>query len=76
MYQVAKLRMVQFYYDFLDYFIDGRNFELIQMDTDSMFLGFSCKTLEDAVRPELLEEFEVTKKNWFAITGQSPDFKY
>ena len=25
-YQVAKLRMLQFYYDFLDYFIDRKGF--------------------------------------------------
>ena len=32
-YQLAKLRMLEFYYDFLDKFCDRRDFELIQMDT-------------------------------------------
>ena len=30
------------------------------MDTDNLYLVFSSKTLEEAVRPELLEEHEVT----------------
>ena len=44
--ELVKLRMLQFDYYCLDYFIDRRDFELIQMDTDSMYLGFSCKMLE------------------------------
>ena len=55
--------MLQFYYDCLDYFIDRRDFELIQMDTDSMYLGLSCETLKEAIRPNRLDEFEATKKN-------------
>jgi len=67
-YQLAKLRMLKFYYDCLDYFVDRRAFELIQMDTDSLYFALSHKTLEEAVRPELFKfgEFEATKKNWFA----------
>ena len=57
-YQLAKLRMLQFYYDFLDKYIDRRDYELIQMDTDSMYFALSCDTLEEAVKPELLKEFE------------------
>ena len=48
-YQLAKLRMLQFYYDFLDYYIDRRAYELIQMDTESMYFSFSYDTLEEAV---------------------------
>ena len=59
--ELVKRRILQFYYYCLDYFIDRRDFQLRQMDTDSMYLGFSCKMLEKPVQPELLEEFEVTK---------------
>ena len=38
-YQLAKLRMLEFYYDFLDKFCDRRDFELIQMDTDSFYMA-------------------------------------
>jgi hypothetical protein len=32
-YSYAKLRMLQFYYDFLDKVVDRADFELIEMDT-------------------------------------------
>ena len=63
-YQLAKLRMLQFYYDFLDYYVDRRDFELIQMATDSLYFALSHDTLEAAVRPELVKEFEWEKKDW------------
>ena len=70
-YQLAKLRMLQFYYDFLDKYIDRRDFELIQMDTDSFYFALSHDTLEDAVKPELLEEFEREKNQWLSWDKRS-----
>ena len=74
-YQMAKLRMLQFYYDFLDRYLDRRDFELIQMDTDSNYMAISGKTLEEIVKPEMREEFEKEKKNWLAWdkwSGRTP----
>ena len=74
-YQLAKLRMLEFYYDFLDRYFDRKDFELIQMDTDSNYIAISGKKLEDIVRPELKAEFEVQKKNWLAWdkwSGRTP----
>ena len=65
-YQLAKLRMLQFYYEFLDFYFDRRDFELIQMDTDSMYFAFAHERLEDAVRPGYEAEFEENKKRWLA----------
>ena len=41
-YQLAKLRMLEFYYDFVDKFCDRRDFEVIQMDTDSLYMALSA----------------------------------
>ena len=74
-YQLAKLRMLEFYYDFLDRYFDRKDFELIQMDTDSNYMAISGKKLEDIVKPELREEFEKEKKNWLAWdkwSGRTP----
>ena len=74
-YQLAKLRMLEFYYDFLDRYIDRRDFELIQMDTDSNYMAISGKKLEDIVKPELREEFEKEKTKWLAWdkwSGRTP----
>ena len=65
-YQLAKLRMLQFYYDFLDFYLDRRDFELIQMDTDSMYFALSREKLDDAIRPGYETQFEEEKKRWLA----------
>ena len=65
-YQLAKLRILQFYCNFLDHCIDRPDYKLIQMDTDSMYLALSYDNLEEAVKPELLKEFENNKKQWLS----------
>jgi hypothetical protein len=39
-YHLAKLRMLEFYYDFIDKYIDRSDFELLEMDTDSKYFAF------------------------------------
>ena len=56
-YQLAKLRMLEFYFDFLDHYVDRRSFELNQMDTDRLYMEIAGTRLEDVVRPELRGEF-------------------
>ena len=46
-YQLTKLRMLEFYYDFLDRFVDRKDFELIQMDTDSNYMAISYEKFGD-----------------------------
>ena len=65
-YQLAKLRMLEFYYDFIDKFVARKDFELIQMDTDSLYMAISGEKLEDVVKPAMREAFEREKKNWLA----------
>ena len=65
-YQLAKLRVLEFYYDFLDKYIDRRDYELLQMDTDSLYLGLSATKIEMVIRPELQSEFLRERNNWLA----------
>ena len=65
-YQLAKLRMLQFYYEFLDYYLDRRDFELIQMDTDSVYFALTHDKFEDAIKPDYRAQFEEDKKSWLA----------
>ena len=37
LYQLAKHRMLEFYYEFLDGYFDRRDFKLIQVDMDSSY---------------------------------------
>jgi hypothetical protein len=55
--QYAKLRILQFYYDFLYEYVDRKNFALTQMDTDSLYMGIAGNELLDCVKPNLREKF-------------------
>jgi len=35
-YDLAKMRMLEFYYDFLDHFLSRDDFQMMEMDTDSV----------------------------------------
>ena len=48
-YQYAKLRMLQFYYDFLDYYIERPLFQYCEIDTDSAYLALARSCLDDCV---------------------------
>ena len=65
-YQLVMLRMLEFYYNFFDKYVDRRDFELIQMDTDSNYMVISGEWLEDIIWPELKQEFEVEKNQWLS----------
>ena len=66
MYQLAKLRMLEFCHDFLDKYFSRQDFELCYMDTDSFYLAMSGDSLDEIVRPEMRQTYEADKKNWLA----------
>ena len=70
-YQLAKLRMLEFYYDFLDKFCDRTDFELIQMDTDSFYMALSANDFDDIIKPEMKELYKEEKKNWLVTDEYS-----
>jgi hypothetical protein len=45
-YYLAKLRMLQFYYDFIDKYINREDFELLEMDTNSNYFTFSEDSID------------------------------
>ena len=74
--QGGKLRMLQFYYDCLDYFLDREDFQLVEVDTDSQYLALSepidreridkdlsYHPLMSMVKPELVDEFKAMLYN-------------
>ena len=82
-YQLAKLRMLEFYYDFVDKFCDRRDFEVIQRDTDSLYMALSAKDFDDIIKPDLKELYKDEKPNWLVTDEYSkrvpglfkPEFK-
>ena len=45
----AKLQMLEFYYDFLDYYLPREDFHMLEMDTDSDYLGITAENVEDLI---------------------------
>ena len=50
--------MFEFYYDFLDHYLPREDFELLEMDTDSNYLGITGENVEDLTKPKLRQDFE------------------
>ena len=61
--QLAKLRMLSFVYDFIMKYIHRDSFQIIQTDTDSLYLALSGSSLKDCVHkhllPEIIEQTEL-----------------
>jgi hypothetical protein len=64
-YQLAKLRMLQFYYDCMDKYVDCADFQYVEMDTDSAYLAISAAKFDDVIKPHMRQEYEADKYNWF-----------
>ena len=64
-YQYAKLRMLAFHFDCVDRFIPRANYQLLETDTDSLYMALSTESLEEAVSPQLKQEFYESYHEWF-----------
>ena len=63
--------MLEFCYDFLDYYLSREDFQIMEMDTDRNYLGITTENVEDLIKLELKEQFKREKHNWF-ITPLAP----
>ena len=70
----VKLRMLEFYYDCVDKYLSREDFIYCEMDTDSAYMAISGDSFEELIKPELREEFETDKHNWF-VTPLAPQGK-
>ncbi|GMF21771.1 unnamed protein product [Phytophthora lilii] len=67
-YQLAKLRTLQFYYDCIDIYFDRCDFQYQEMDTDSAYIASSCeKPFEECIKPEILNHFKDHKRSSVAM---------
>ncbi|EGF82114.1 hypothetical protein BATDEDRAFT_23425 [Batrachochytrium dendrobatidis JAM81] len=62
-YQLAKLRVLQFYHDSIDYSIDKSDYQYCMMDTDSAYIAISDESLE-VIKPSLKDEFKKNRHLW------------
>ncbi|KAJ8020607.1 hypothetical protein HOLleu_40243 [Holothuria leucospilota] len=75
-YQYAKLRMLEFYYDFLDKYFDRQYWEYVEMDTDSAYIAIAAEKLDALVKPELKEIYHREKHHWFPRTDTEEHKRY
>ena len=62
--------MLEFYYNSLNHYFDSRDFELLQMDTDWLYIAWSGENIDDLVKPELREEYHNGEKAKFLSTSK------
>ena len=67
-YQYAKLKMLDFYYNFLQKYLMWDSFEMMEMDTDSTYFAFAYQTLDEGVKPEISRaEWEAAKRQYLVL---------
>jgi len=71
----AKLRMLEFYYDCIDKYIERRDYQYMYMDTDSAYMALTDK-FENLIKPELQNEFKLEKNKWFPRTDTKKHIAY
>ena len=64
-FSYAKLRMLEFW-EFINKFLINDLYQLMEMDTDSLYIAFARDTIDDCVKPELREEWAKEKWSWFS----------
>ena len=52
-YLLAKVQMLEFYYNFLDEYFSRQDFESCYMDTDSFYLAINSDSFDEIVKPEM-----------------------
>ena len=62
--QYAKLRMLEFYYDFMLRFVSPEDFQYCEMDTDSAYMALAGPTLESVIKPDMLDLYQSGLKDF------------
>jgi hypothetical protein len=62
--QYAKLHMLQFYYDFMDRYVERSDFEYCEMDTDSAYMALAGPSLEAIIKPEMRERYRASLQGY------------
>ena len=62
--QYAKMRMLQFYYDFINRYLERPLFQYCETDTDSAYLALAAESVDALVTPELREHYFRHRSEW------------
>jgi len=67
-YNWAKRRMLEFFYDVLQKYFNPAEYQCMQTDTDSIYVALSAENQTDLVKPELKHEFDEIYPTWFVTS--------
>ena len=67
--------MLQFYYDFLNKFVDRSDMNVRYMDTDSCYMAITSEHFKDVIKPEMLKTYHRERGKWFPIENNHYIFK-
>ena len=62
--QLAKLRMLEFAYDFMAKYIERPLYQYLYCDTDSLYVSLAKESLEKCVKTKYLDEFTSQLQNY------------
>ena len=74
-YDDSKRRMLEFYYDCVDKYIDRKDFQYVLMDTDSAYMALT-DDFEKLIKPELRDKFMKDRNNWFLRNDTKENFAF
>ena len=63
-YQYAKLRMLQFYYDFVDRYVERPLFQYCEMDTDSAYIALAGESIDGLVKADRRAHYFRHRSQW------------
>ena len=64
-YSYAKLNLINFW-EFLNKYLVNDMFQIMECDTDSLYCALARDTVDECVKPELMEEWKREKYNFFS----------
>eukprot|EP00732_Lithocolla_globosa_P000459 Lithocolla_globosa_v1_NODE_138_length_5823_cov_17.507628.p1 type:complete len:551 gc:universal NODE_138_length_5823_cov_17.507628:3490-1838(-) len=76
-YGWAKVKMLSFYYDFMDKYVSRDDFQYIEMDTDSAYMAITAEKFDiNLIKPEMREDYNKHKHEWFVVDREDETYKY
>ena len=70
-YSYAKLSLLTFW-EFINKYLVNDLYQLMECDTDSLYIAIARDTLEECVKPELIKEFHRVKNEFLASQDETP----
>ena len=70
-YSYAKLKLICFW-EFLNKHLDNDKYQLMETDTDSLYVALAADSLDDCVKEGLEEEWVRKKYKFFLSDSQPP----